>query len=70
MRERLDALAAGRGMEPADLLAELVLQTEIAELVDEVNTELERLVQSPLAQGQRRAQTREVEEAVESWMRV
>ena len=70
VRERFDALAAGRGMEPADLLAELVLQTEIGELVDEVNAELERLVQSPVAQRQRRAQTREVEEAVESWMRV
>lgn len=57
-------------MEPADLLAELVLQAEIAELVDQVNTELERLVASPVARRERRAQTRLAGETVESWMRV
>ena len=57
-------------MEPSHLVAELVLQAELGELVDEVNAELERLVQSPTAQRQRRSQTRAVEETVESWMRV
>jgi hypothetical protein len=70
VRERLDALARSRGMEPADLLAELVLQAEIGQLVDEVNIELERLVQAEPAQRERRAKTRQAEETVESWTRV
>jgi hypothetical protein len=57
-------------MEPAELLAELVLEAEIAQHVDEVNTELERLVQGAPARRERRAQIRELEETVESWMRV
>jgi hypothetical protein len=57
-------------MEPAELLAELVLEAEIAQHVDEVNTELERLVQSAPGRRERRDQTRELVRTVESWMRV
>ncbi len=66
----LAALAAERGMEPGELLAELVLEAEITQRVDEVNTELERLLQDAPARRERRAQTRGLEETVESWMRV
>lgn len=68
MSDRLAALAAERGMEPAALLAELVLQAEIVQRVDEVNAELERLVQDAPARQERRAQIRELEQTVESWM--
>lgn len=57
-------------MDPADLLAELVLQAEIAQVVDEVNTELEQLVRAPSVQRSRGAQTRQLQETVDSWMRV
>ena len=69
VRDRLDALAAQRGVAPADMMAELVLQAELAELVDEVNTELERLANTPRAHRERREQTRELEDTVAAWMR-
>jgi hypothetical protein len=57
-------------MAPSELLAELVLEADAVQKVDEVNTELERLVEKPPAKRRRRAQTHELEETVESWMRV
>jgi len=69
VRDRLDALAAARGMDPADLVAELVLEADIAEKVDEVNAELERLVETRPARRRRRAQTQRLEQTVEGWMR-
>ena len=57
-------------MDPSDLLAELVLGAETAQLVEEVDAELERLAQTPTTRRQRRAELRELESAVDSWMRV
>jgi hypothetical protein len=70
VRERLDALAAQRGMDPADVVAELILEAELAQVVDEVNGELERLAHTPVAHRERQAQTREFEDTVAGWMRV
>lgn len=66
VRERLEALAAERGMDPADLVAELVTQAETAQLVGEVNAELERLAQPP---RRRRAEMRQLEATIQSWLR-
>ena len=63
-------MAAARGMKPDELVAELVLQAEIAQRVDEVNKELERLLQPEPAKRDRLARQRRLEETVESWMRV
>jgi hypothetical protein len=56
-------------MDPEELLAELVLEADVADKVDEVNSELERLVETPPAK-RRRAQTHEFQEALDRWMRV
>ena len=50
-------------------MAELVLEADIAEKVDEVNAELERLVETRPARRRRRAQTQRLEQTVEGWMR-
>jgi predicted transcriptional regulator len=69
VKDRLDALAVARGLDPADLLAELVLQAETAQVVTEVNQELERLSQGPLDRRHERAQMRQLEATVLAWMR-
>ena len=68
VKDRLDALAASRGVDPADLLAELIMQADTAEVVAEVDRELERLSQGPVAHRRRRAQVRQLEATVSGWM--
>jgi hypothetical protein len=69
VRDRLEALAAAQGVDPSELLAELVLQAEIAHVVAEVNRELERLSQGPGDRRQEQAELRELEATVLAWMR-
>lgn len=68
VRDRLATLAAARRMDSADLLAELVFEAEMAQLVSEVNHELERLSQGPFERGRDRAEMRQLEATVCSWM--
>ena len=68
VRDRLAALAAARGIDPADLVAELVFQAETAEVVAEVNRELERLSQGPAERGRQKAELHELEATVSAWM--
>lgn len=68
VRDRLAALAAARGVTPADLLAELVMEAETAQVVAEVNRELERLTQTPVSGRQEGTEMRNLESAVLSWM--
>jgi predicted transcriptional regulator len=68
VKQRLDALAAARGMEPEELVAELVMQAESAQMVDEVNRELERLSQGPIERRRQQARMRQLEATVSSWM--
>jgi predicted transcriptional regulator len=68
LKERLEALAAGRGMDPGELLAELIAEAETAQLVAQVNAELERLTQGPATPGRRSAEMRELEATVRGWM--
>jgi hypothetical protein len=68
VRDRLAALAAARGINPADLVAELVFQAETAEVVAEVGQELERLSQGPVERGRQQAQLHELEATVSAWM--
>lgn len=69
VKDRLDALAAGRGVDPADLLAELVLAAETAEVVAEVNRELERLSQGPVERRRQAAAVRQLESTLSGLMR-
>jgi hypothetical protein len=69
VKDRLEALAAARGMDPAELLAALVLDAETAQLVTEVNRELERLSQGPVQRRRERARMRVLEATVRGWMR-
>jgi predicted transcriptional regulator len=69
IKDRLDALAAARNVDPADLLSELVLQAETAQVVAEVNRELERLSQRPTERGREQSEMRRLEAAVQAWMR-
>lgn len=72
VRDRLAALAAARGMNPAELVAELVLQAETTQVVTEVNVELEKLAGRPVAQRSTEAREREemrrVDRTVTAWM--
>ena len=68
LRERLDALASARGMAATDLLAELIGQAETAQLVAEVNSELERLARSPQSAARTSSEMRRLDEAVRGWM--
>ena len=68
VKDRLDALAAARGLEPGDVLAELVLEAETAQVVAEVNQELERLSQEPAARRSQQEGMRELEATVLTWM--
>lgn len=68
VKDRLDALAAARGMEPADLLAELVMEADAAQVVSEVNRELEQLSQGPSARRRRQARVRRLDATVSGWM--
>jgi predicted transcriptional regulator len=68
VRDRLAVLAAARGIDPADMVAELVFQAETAQMVAEVNRELERLSQGPAARGRQQAQLHELEATVSGWM--
>ncbi|MFL5824811.1 MAG: hypothetical protein ACJ764_15375 [Solirubrobacteraceae bacterium] len=53
-------------------MAELVLEAETAQVVDEVNAELEKLAQRPLAPGatgaRERDELRRAEATVAGWM--
>jgi hypothetical protein len=69
VKDRLDALAAARGMDPADLLAELVMQAETTQVVGEVNRELERLGQGPGERRRQQARLRQLEAKVSDWMK-
>ncbi len=69
VKDRLEALAAARGVDPADLLAELVLEAETAQVVAEVDRELERLSQGPRERRQEQAEMRELEATLLAWMR-
>lgn len=69
VKDRLEALAAARGVEPADLLADLVLEAETAQVEAEVNRELERLSQGPEQRRQEGAEMLELEATVLAWMR-
>ncbi len=69
VRDRLAALAATRGVDPAELVAELVSQAETAQLVAEVNQELERLSQGPVERRREEAAMRKIEATVAGWMR-
>jgi hypothetical protein len=69
VRDRLAALAAARGIDPADLVAELVVGAETAQVVAEVNRELERLSQRPVEHRRQDAEMRELEATVLTWMR-
>jgi hypothetical protein len=69
VRDRLAALAAARGVDPAELVAELVSQAETAQLVSEVNEELERLSQGPVERRREQAEMRKLEATVAGWMR-
>ena len=68
VRDRLNALAATRGVEPAELVAELVLAAETAQLVGEVNRELERLSQGPIDRRRERTDMRRLDATVAGWM--
>jgi hypothetical protein len=68
VRDRLVTLAAARGIEPAELVAELVSQAETADLVAEVNRELERLSQGPVERRRQQAEMRRLEATVSAWM--
>lgn len=68
VRDRLAMLAAARGVGPAELVAELVSQAETAQLVAEVNQELERLSRGPGERRREQAEMRRVEAAVAGWM--
>ncbi|HEY1523795.1 MAG TPA: hypothetical protein VGF70_12355 [Solirubrobacteraceae bacterium] len=68
MRDRLVSLAAARGVEPPELVAELVAQAETAQLVAEVNRELERLSQGPVERRRQQAEMRRLEATVADWM--
>lgn len=68
VRDRLNALAATRGVEPAELVAELVLAAETVELVAEVTEELERLSQGPVERRRERAELRQLEATVSAWI--
>jgi predicted transcriptional regulator len=69
VKDRLAALAAARGVESAELVAELVAQAETAQLVAEVNQELERLSQGPVERRRDQAEMRRLDAAVAGWMR-
>jgi predicted transcriptional regulator len=69
VRDRLAALAQAQGIDPSELVAQLVLQAETAQVVAEVNRELERLSQGPAANERQRDELRELEATVTSWMR-
>jgi hypothetical protein len=49
-------------------VAEFVFTAETAQLVDEVNEELERLSQGPVERRHQRAEMRKLESTVEGWM--
>lgn len=66
--DRLNALAATRGVEPAELVAELVLAAETVELVAEVTEELERLSQGPVERRREQAELRQLEATVSAWI--
>jgi hypothetical protein len=68
VKDRLIALSAARGIDVADLVAELVLQAETAQVVAEVNRELERLSQGPVEHRRREAEMHELEATVLAWM--
>jgi predicted transcriptional regulator len=68
VKDRLDALAAARDIDPADLLAELVMQADTAQMVSEVNRELERLSQGPRERRRQQARLRQLEATVSGWM--
>jgi predicted transcriptional regulator len=68
LRERLDALAAARHMDPIDLLTELIAQAETDQLVSDVNRELERLAQGPQEAGQTSPEMRRLDATVRGWM--
>jgi hypothetical protein len=68
VRDRLAMLAAARGMDPAELLAELVFEAEMGQLVSEVNQELERLSQGPVEHRRERAEMRRLDATVAGWM--
>jgi hypothetical protein len=55
-------------MDPADLVAELVSQAEMAQQVAEVNQELERLSRGPVERHRERAEMRQLEAALAGWM--
>jgi len=65
--ERLETLAAARRMAPMDVLGELIDEAETAQLVAEVNAELERMARSP--QPVRRSpEMRLLDATVRGWM--
>lgn len=68
VRDRLSALAATRGIEPGELVAELVLAAETAQLVAEVNHELERLSRGAVERSRERAEMRKLDATVTGWM--
>jgi predicted transcriptional regulator len=68
VRDRLATLAAARGVDPSELVAELVSQAETAQLVAEVNKDLERLSQGPVERRRQQAEMRKLESAVAGWM--
>jgi predicted transcriptional regulator len=68
VKDRLDALAAARGIDPGDLLAELVLEAETAQLVTDVNRELEHLSQGQAERRRQAARMRHLEATVSAWI--
>jgi hypothetical protein len=68
VKDRLEALAAARGMDPAELLTELIMQAETTQVVGEVNQELERLSQGPVERRRQQARLRRLEATVLGWM--
>lgn len=68
VRDRLATLAEARRMDPADLVAELVSQAEMAQQVAEVNRELERLSRGPVERHRERAEMGQLEAALAGWM--
>jgi hypothetical protein len=68
LRERLDALAAARRMAPMELLAELIAEAETAQLVAEVNSELERLARPPKSAPEKSSEMHRLDETLRGWM--
>jgi hypothetical protein len=68
VKDRLVALAAAQGVDPADLVAELVVRAEMSQLAAHVDRELERLSQGPVERRRERAEMRQLEATVVGWM--